>query len=258
MSVWAVLPAAGSGQRMQTRPDAQDHRPKQYLPLQGASVIEHSLTRLLAVANIRQVLVALSPDDRHFQSLPVAADKRVVSVTGGGTRCQSVLNALLQLPDVADVAFSQDDWVLVHDAVRPCVRIEDVQKLLVELKDHPIGGILGAPVAHTLKQVEGTADRDSDSNTGSNTDAAETITATLNRHHCRYAFTPQMFRYSLLREAIETAINRGTTVTDESSAVEALGHRPCIVVGSSDNIKITYESDLHLAAAILQQQESAA
>ena len=261
MSVWAVLPAAGRGQRMQAASGQaakaeKAHCPKQYLPLHGATVIEHSLQRLLAVAEIRQVLVALSPEDQHFESLAVAKDARISPVVGGEQRYQSVLNALLQLPDVANsldkrnAPFSKDDWVLVHDAVRPCVRSEDVHKLLAELQDHPVGGLLGAPVEHTLKQVEQGEQTGGDGET-------ETIAATIDRSQCRYAFTPQMFRYGLLCESLEAAIKRGIAVTDESSAVEALGHRPRIVAGSSDNIKITYESDLHLATAILQQQESA-
>ena len=286
MTVWAILPAAGVGKRMGMTETAL---PKQYLPLHGATVIEHSLNRLLEVAEIQQVAVALSPQDTHFKSLTVARDSRVTAVTGGEQRQQSVLNALARLSAEAD------DWILVHDAVRPCVRSADVRKLLDELQHHPIGGLLGAPVEHTLKQVVSNSDADGsnadadgsnadadgsnadDSDTdgsdadGSNADAdgsdadvidadadgdtETTVSATLNRNHCRYALTPQMFRYGILREALEAAAKGDTAFTDESAAVEALGHNPRIVTGAADNIKITYESDLVLAAAILKHQQ---
>ena len=253
--IWAVLAAAGRGRRMGST------LPKQYLPLHGITVIEHSLSRLLALPEIRQVLVALPPDDRHFSRLPIAQDSRVRTVPGGDTRCQSVLNALLRLDangadrgaykgtdKVADEA-ADDDWVLVHDAVRPCVRTSDVQRLLNELRDDPVGGLLGAPVEHTLKEVTAAGN-------GAGSTASARVSATVDRRPIHYAFTPQMFRYALLREALEKALTRATPPTDESAAVEAAGHHPRIVPGTPDNLKITHQSDLPLATAILKHQEA--
>lgn len=224
-SYWAVVPAAGVGSRMGAGV------PKQYLRLAGLTVIEHTLHRLLQLPCIDAIVVALNSDDDRWRQLPVFADSRIEVTEGGAERADSVANALRFLSDRA----SPDDWVLVHDAARPCVRHADLQKLVSTLRDSPVGGILGAPVHDTLKSVTG--------------DGA--IEATRERAGLWRAFTPQMFRYQLLRQALTDAAAQGIRVTDEASALEAAGYVPHMVEGHSDNIKITTADDLHLAELLL-------
>lgn len=158
---------------------------------------------------------------------------------GGRERSDSVLNALQSLQGLAD----EQDWVLVHDAVRPCVRLDDIARLLQEVADHPCGGLLAVPVSSTLKR----------------SDAAGDIVATLPRDHVWQAATPQAFRLGALRQALQAAVQAGVAITDEASAMELAGHAPRLVRGSADNIKITYPEDLLLAELILaaQQRENA-
>jgi len=207
--------------------------PKQYLTVSGSAVISHSLQRLLEIDVIKRIVVALPKDDEEFASLPEANEPRIVTATGGAQRQESVLNGLHALDAAAD------DWVLVHDAVRPCVRCTDIRHLIEVLREHPVGGLLGAPVDHTLKQI----------------DARGVVTNTLDRSNCWHAFTPQMFRYGILRDALEQAHALGNTTTDEAGAVEALGMAPQMVMGAKDNIKITHEADLVMASKILEYQE---
>ena len=154
---------------------------------------------------------------------------------GGAERCHSVLNGLRLLTPRAH----DDDWVLVHDAARPCVRVEDISLLIERLRDHPVGGLLGLPVADTMKRA----------------DAAGNVLETVPRDGLWRALTPQMFRLGLLRAALERALDNGLLVTDEAQAVEAAGQVPCMVEGHADNIKITRAQDLVLAQLYLQQQE---
>lgn len=224
VSFWAIVPAAGVGRRMQSS------HPKQYLPLLGQTVIEHSLARLLAQQSIKKVLVAINPDDEIWPTLPLARHEKVEAVRGGGERYESVRNALQALTERA----SPDDWVLVHDAVRPCVTAGCIRNLMESLTDHPVGGLLGHPVSDTVKQV----------------DANAQVERTVDRSRLWAAGTPQMFRYGILQRAL----NQGYEVTDEAMAVEALGLRPQMVQGRRDNLKITVPGDLELAALILQAQ----
>ena len=226
--VWAIVPAAGSGRRM------GGDIPKQYLPLAGKTVIEHTLERLLAVDGIAAILVALNPHDTHFASLSIAANDKIDTVPGGSERSDSVLSALNFLQAKA----RPRDWVLVHDAVRCCVKSAMINRLLAGLKDDPVGGILGVPVSDTLKQIN----------------PEQQIITTLDRQGVWQAQTPQVFRYELLQQALEQARTRGQVVTDEASAMELAGYRPKIISGHRDNIKITHPEDLPMAAAILQQQ----
>jgi 2-C-methyl-D-erythritol 4-phosphate cytidylyltransferase len=231
---WAIVPAAGAGRRM--RQSASTNRPKQYLPLLDKTVIEHSLHRLLSVSQLRKVLVALSPDDLHWDTLAVSRDSRVQRVAGGEERHLSVLNALKILADHA----AEHDWVLVHDAVRPCVSPACVRRLMETLVDHPVGGLLGYPLADTLKKV----------------DEAAVVERTVDRTGMWAAATPQMFRYGTLVKALETFIAEGRLPTDEAMAVESLGLRPKMIAGRRDNIKITVAGDLELAAMIMNAQAS--
>ena len=223
----AVIPAAGAGSRMGA------DIPKQYLTLAGQTVLEHSLDVLLACEQIATVVLVLSADDERWPEIMHRyKDSRVETVTGGAERCHSVLNGLEHLAGTAGV----DDWVLVHDAARPCVRRQDIEMLMTRLEDHEVGGLLGVPVADTMKQV------DSDS----------MILKTVERDGLWRALTPQMFRLGPLRDALQQAIASGVMVTDDASAMEMAGYRARMVEGQADNIKITRPADLQLAEFYLQ------
>lgn len=223
----AVIPAAGAGSRMGA------DIPKQYLTLAGQTVLEHSLDVLLACERIATVVLVLSADDERWPEIKDRyKDSRVETVTGGAERCHSVLNGLEHLAGSAGV----DDWVLVHDAARPCVRRQDIEMLMTRLEDHEVGGLLGVPVADTMKQV------DSDS----------MILKTVERDGLWRALTPQMFRLGPLRDALQQAIASGVMVTDDASAMEMAGYRARMVEGQADNIKITRPADLQLAEFYLQ------
>jgi 2-C-methyl-D-erythritol 4-phosphate cytidylyltransferase len=211
--------------------------PKQYLPLAGVQVIDHTLARLCAHPQIEQIVVVLRRDDPYWCACRFAQDPRVLTAEGGDERCHSVLNGLLLLEGLADA----HDWVLVHDAARPCLRPGDIDRLLDRLCQHPIGGLLAVPVNDTVKRA----------------DSQGRVQETINRAGLWRAFTPQMFRLSALRRALEHAIARNTLVTDEAAAMERMGLTPCLVEGHADNIKITRPQDLLLAEFFLRQQERA-
>ncbi len=224
---WAVVPAAGVGRRM------GGERPKQYLELHGRRVIDHTLGRLAAHAGLRGLVVAIGAEDEFWRPPDLA--RPLETVIGGDERCHSVLNALEHLADRA----GEDDWVLVHDAARPCLRGEDIDRLLSELSEHPVGGLLGLPVADTVKR----------------TDTRGEVLETVSREGLWRALTPQMFRLGLLRRALREALDANEWVTDEAAAIERAGYRPMMVEGHADNIKITRPQDLALAALYLAQQE---
>lgn len=224
---WIVVPAAGVGARMGTV------CPKQYLPLVGKTVIEHTLERLLELPDVAGIYLVLGAGDVYWDDLPLAQNNRIQRVTGGAERCYSVLNALAQLQAKA----SPNDWVLVHDAARPCIHTQSVLKLIEQVKNHSVGGILGVPVSDTLKHV---------------TDSI--IHSTADRRLLWQAQTPQMFRLGLLKDCLQRALAEGAVITDESSALECYGYQPLMVQGRSDNIKITRPEDLAIAAMLLQQQ----
>ncbi len=225
---WVVVPAAGVGARMEI------NLPKQYLPLLDKTVIEHTLLQLLSLPGIAGVYIALGPQDKYWPQLPIASHPSIHPVMGAAERAGSVLNALLALSQVAH----NDDWVLVHDAARPCIKKDDIAALIQQVADHPVGGILGVPVSDTLKNV-----RDN------------TIVTTIDRRHLWQAQTPQLFRLSLLRDCLQQALAEGKCITDEASAVEAFGYCPLMVKGSGSNIKITYPEDLVIASLFLQQNK---
>jgi len=225
---WAVVPAAGVGSRM------GGPVPKQYLKLQGRMVIDHTLERLLGHASIRGVYVALSKADRWWPESAYAGHPAVIRVTGGRERCYSVLNALSALEEVAHV----DDWVLVHDAARPCLRTADIDRLIEALAGHPVGGLLAVPVHDTVKRATG-----------------HSVVETVPREALWRAYTPQMFRLGALKRSLSTALEKGWLVTDESSALELMGKAPKLVEGHTDNIKITRPEDLALADFFLARQK---
>ena len=231
-AVYAVVPAAGAGKRMGSA------TPKQYLELAGRTVLEHTLWRLAGLTSIQKVVVAVSVGDEYFESLRSRLPAKVSTAPGGAERCHSVLSALHVLATEAE----PDDWVLVHDAARPCVRIEDLERMLSALGDSEVGGILAAPVRDTLKRC----------------DASGAIVATVDRTELWHALTPQMFRLGTLTRAIETALAAGVVVTDEAQAIERIGLIPRVVAGSADNLKITHPEDLALAAMILAAQANVA
>ena len=226
---WAVIPAAGVGKRMGS------DVPKQYLPLHGKTVIEHTLDRFLDHPAIAGVVVAISAGDEYWAELGLSMPHLHV-VTGGTERCHSVLNALDYLEGIAKAT----DWVLVHDAARPCLRDTDVQQLIDTLAEHAVGGLLGLPVSDTVKR----------------TDASGRVETTVPRDNLWRALTPQMFRLGDLRQALSAALEQGVLVTDDASAMEFVGKAPLMVEGHADNIKITRPQDLPLAELYLHQQES--
>ena len=201
--------------------------PKQYLPLAGLSVIVHTLDILLSHPRISGVAVAIGAEDGWWDSIRLDTGKPLLQVNGGQERCHSVLHALHALQELA----APEDWVLVHDAVRPCLRSTDLDVLMDTLKDDAVGGLLATPVRDTMKRA----------------DADGRVSATVDRTALWHALTPQMFRLQILSRALEQALERGLLVTDDASAVEALGLAPRLVEGRADNIKITRPEDLLLA-----------
>jgi 2-C-methyl-D-erythritol 4-phosphate cytidylyltransferase len=236
---WAIVPAAGTGSRMGTAV------PKQYAMLGSKKIIEHTLERLLEIPSLAGIVVAVSKQDAEWQNLPISQNPLIHSVEGGAERAHSVLNALLYLRNKElrnkelRNKVQANDWVLVHDAARPCVTLTNIESLCTSLRDDPVGGILAVPVSDTLKQVN----------------SQKSILNTLDRRLLWQAQTPQLFRYQLLLDCLKKSIERNENITDEASAVESCGYSPKIVEGRTDNIKITRPDDLSLAEFILQQQE---
>jgi 2-C-methyl-D-erythritol 4-phosphate cytidylyltransferase len=225
---WAVIPAAGVGKRMQA------DRPKQYLELHGRTVLEHTLSRFLDHPQISGVVVAVTDGDPYWQELAISHPK-LFTASGGEERCHSVLNALQVLRSQAD----EGDWALVHDAARPCLRREDLDHLLETLSTHQVGGLLGLPVADTMKRTAGD----------------DTVIDTVPREHLWRALTPQMFRLGELYQALDNALKNHQLVTDDASAMELAGKAPKMVEGHGDNIKITRPQDLRLAELYLAEQK---
>lgn len=216
---WAVIPAAGVGARM-----AAD-RPKQYLQLGGRTILEHSLGCFLDHPCLKGLVVSLAVDDPYWPSLACANDPRIQRADGGSERSGSVLNALLQLNALGA---SDDDWVLVHDAARPNLSRDDLDKLLAELADDPVGGLLAVPARDTLKRV----------------DKHGRVVDTIDRSLIWQAYTPQMFRLGALHRALADSLVADAVITDEASAMEWSGQAPRLVEGRSDNIKVTRPEDL--------------
>lgn len=228
---FAIVPAAGSGKRM------GGALPKQYLPLLDKTILEWSLEALLHHARIEKVAIVLAADDRQFARTALAQNSRVKTATGGVERADSVYAGLNALAGEA----APEDWILVHDAARPCLSAADLQALMDGLAEDPIGGLLAVPLSDTLKQAN----------------ELQRVAATLPREHVWRALTPQMFRFGLLKRALEAARKSKLTITDEAMAIENLGHAPRLILGRADNIKITRPEDLVLAKNILQDRVGA-
>lgn len=221
---YAIVPAAGSGARFGSEV------PKQYLELAGKPLIFHAIKALCQCPRIERVWVILSPGDAWWEAYdwrPLGPKLKVV-FCGGATRSETVVNGLAAIGAAVD----DDDWVLVHDAARPCLSQPMLDALCDQLADDPVGGILAVPVADTLKRADG----------------QQRVVATEPRDGLWQAQTPQMFRYRLLRDALAGKL----ALTDEAGAIEAVGLQPRLVRADATNLKVTYAADLRLAELILQ------
>lgn len=229
MRYWLVMPAAGVGRRF------GGERPKQYARIRGRCVIEWALAPFLRDPCCAGVVVAIGAEDPCWRQI---APPGVIQAPGGAERSHSVRNGLAALAGLA----VPEDWVLVHDAARPCLPCEDLERLLNGLDTHPVGGLLAARAADTLKR----------------SDAKQDVLETVERSGLWRALTPQMFRYGRLCAALDAAHDAGRIPTDEAQAIEWLGLRPRLIEGSAANLKITSGTDLALAAALLEAAEEPA
>ncbi|MEZ8348478.1 2-C-methyl-D-erythritol 4-phosphate cytidylyltransferase [Vibrio splendidus] len=226
-SVIAVVPAAGIGSRMKA------DRPKQYLQIHGKTILEHTVEKLLSHPQVSKIVVAVSDDDPYYPELPLNLNPQVIRVSGGTERADSVLSALDY------IALQQlSDWVMVHDAARPCIQLSDIDKLISGAMTHDVGAILAAPVRDTMKRG-----------------AQGQIEHTVDRVDLWHALTPQMFRSKPLRKVLSEALQQGVSITDEASAFEWKGLSPALIAGRSDNFKITQPEDLALAEFYLSQNK---
>lgn len=223
--LWVVVPAAGRGARF------GGELPKQYQPILGRPLIRHTLERLAAHPRIAGLCVVLAADDPHWPGWREMKGKPVLRCAGGAERADSVLAGVRALP----ATVREKDWVLVHDAARPCLRSQDLERLLDHGAAHDVGAILAAPLRDTLKRAS----------------PQGTIARSEPRERLWRAFTPQMFRRAALERALESALAAGVRVTDEAMAFERLGLAPMLVEGAEDNIKVTTPADLALAEHLL-------
>ena len=230
MSYWLIVPAAGKGKRF------GGQLPKQYLSLGQSTVMQTTLNRLSTLSEITQIIVPIHPEDDIAQTLTYQNPEKIRFVNGGAERADSVLAGL----EAIKTQTKPDDWVLVHDVARPCVRLADIRLMFTQLATDTVGGILAAPVRDTIKQ---SADN------GENH-----IIATVPRQQLWQAFTPQMFRFDVIYQALTQALLQNHLVTDEASAVELMGLKPRLITGALDNLKITYPEDLLLAEFLIRQQ----
>lgn len=226
----AIVPAAGVGSRMQA------DKPKQYLSLLGKTILEHTVDRLLTHPQIDEVLVAISASDDYFSQTSLLDNPRVTQVLGGKERCDTVLNALEHLKQNG-----YQGKVLVHDAARPNIQLDDLTNLMEKSEVHPVGAILASKVKDTMKR----------------SDMSANIKSTVSRVNLWHALTPQMFDCEALRLALRSALDQNQLVTDEASAMELLGEYPALVEGRADNIKVTQPEDFALMKFYLSQKEQA-
>lgn len=236
---WAVVPAAGIGERMGAE------KPKQYLKLLNKTVIEHSLAPFCDHPLIAGIVVAIAEDDPHWQALAVSRHPKISRAKGGEERRHSVLNGLNCLAARA----AEDDWVLVHDAARPCVKSADLDLLIAAVKDHAVGGLLATPLSDTVKRAE----RGGVLAGGAAPGATCEVQTTVNRDGLWRALTPQMFRLAALRESLAAVVAKGGVATDEAQAMESQGRKPQLVPAGAHNIKIARPEDLALAEFYLRQ-----
>lgn len=254
--IWGIVPAAGSGQRMCSE------RPKQYLKIDNKTVLELTLNKFLSTKNVFKLVVALDPDDKYWKNIESKFSTRVLDVVdGGNTRQESVFNALKKIRthilcenNFLDQGVSQNnnlnhepnqetvfnkDWVLIHDAARPCVSINKINDLIKHALLKQTASILAFPATHTVKvSLDG-----------------ETIKQSANREHLWLANTPQIFPFNILYDCLSRAEKKKIRITDEASALETFGYSVGLVQDRQDNIKITLPEDLALAEMILSQEK---
>ena len=223
---WALVPAAGSGSRL------GGERPKQYVEIVGKPLLAHTLKSLTEVGEILGIAVGLASDDRWWREHIVDSDRILGTYIGGASRAETVLRGLEYL----EPHIHTGDWVLVHDAARPCIRSSDIERLISERGDGLSGALLALPAPDTMKQSNG----------------RDLVERTISREGLWCAQTPQLFSYTALRDALQRSDL--STVTDDSSAMEAAGYMPRLVPGRADNLKVTTHEDLELAALILQSR----
>lgn len=223
IKVDVIIPAAGVGKRMQSVV------PKQYLDIDGMTILDRTIDKFISLEFINKVIVALSPNDDYFRDSKFLNNPKLLVVLGGKERCDSVYNGILA---------ATSEYVLVHDAARPCVLTSDIQ-LLVDKCSNDNGGLLVSRIPDTIKKAN----------------EHNEVISTIPRDNVYRALTPQYFKKDLLRKAYERSVNDGFVMTDESSAMEYLGYKPQAVVGSSTNIKITEPNDLELAKIFLQLEK---
>ena len=229
---WVIVPAAGNSRRL-----ASSGPPKQYVQLAGRSVIEWAIAPFLERTDCERIVVVIAESDPHWSELSLARHPKISTSLGGAERVDSVRAGLRALVSLAN----EDDWVLVHDAARPCLRAADLSRLIDELADDEVGGLLAAPVVDTLKR----------------SDASDRVQATVSREALWRALTPQMFRYGVLDRALHAVRDSASAPTDEAQAVEALGLQPRLVRGDPDNIKVTLPEDIARAARVLESWSAA-
>ncbi len=234
MRYFLVIPAAGSGRRFASAV------PKQYAPLGSSTVIEHALAPFEADADCAGIAVALAAGDTDWPAIAARRTRLIETTEGGEQRAHSVRNALRALA----TRVREDDWIMVHDAARPCFAAADLALLKRELSSHPVGGLLAVPLADTLKRALEPASH------------VTHVDSTLDRDGLWRAATPQVFRFGMLLRALEAALASGRLPTDEAQAIEWSGQRPRLVAGRADNIKVTTADDLALAGAILSTEKS--
>ncbi|HTV50217.1 MAG TPA: 2-C-methyl-D-erythritol 4-phosphate cytidylyltransferase [Steroidobacteraceae bacterium] len=232
MRYWLVMPAAGAGRRFGER------LPKQYVEIHGRTVLEWALKPFVSDTRCAGITLALAAGDSHWPRLAARGLPGVQTVLGGAERGHSVEAALRALAGRAE----PEDWVLVHDAARPCLPVADLERLLATAAEHPVGAVLAAPLADTLKRAQ----------------ADGSIEGTIDRSGLWRALTPQMFRYQALRAALGAALAAGRLPTDEAQALEWQGAQPLLVPGSAANVKITTAEDLILARALLAARQQGA
>ncbi|MCW5588454.1 MAG: 2-C-methyl-D-erythritol 4-phosphate cytidylyltransferase [Legionellales bacterium] len=227
-SFWVIIPAAGLSARMQL------DIPKQYLSICHYTILEHAANVFLNIPEVIQLMIAVHPDDERWKLTALATNPRCQFIVGGKHRAQSVLHALRALKNRAN----PEDWVMVHDAARPCLQVASILKLLNHCQQENSGAILGLPVRETLKQVKNNK-----------------IITTIDREQLWQAQTPQCFRYQELTLALEHAENNQLSVTDEAMAMELAGFKVGMIMGDANNIKITYPGDELLAQVYLKENK---
>ena len=228
--ILALVPAAGTGTRF------GDLLPKQYLDIDGHPLIFHTLKALSKVSRIDAISVVLSPNDNHWQNYPadwlLLGAKLSTARVGGNSRGETIANGLNAIS--VSLNIDANDWIMVHDAARPCIRTELIEQFIDELENDRVGGLLALPLTDTIKRDDGNL----------------RVEKTLPRERLWRAQTPQMFRFALLKDALA----RCPQATDEAQAIEVLGHQPKLVMGDSANLKVTYAHDMKLARMLLRDE----